>query len=325
MSAGVSNEDELAARWSSREWRDEATAWLDQRLGRLGMERSGEVGQPHLEPWSTVLSADTNRGRVWLKAMVPGTSFEIGLYDVLIQVDPEHVLHPIASDRDRGWLLLPDGGPSLGDRLTGSDLVDAIVVALPQYASLQRSMTGHTRELIDLGLFDLRPDGLPDRQPEYLGAPSTPYLDDLMEVGSDILAWSRRLSGSPVPASIEHNDLHPWNILGLEPPRPGSDTAATAVIYDWGDSVVAHPFGGAQLPISWVRRMVGIDAEHPDCRRMRDAYLEVFDDLASHATLVEQFDAACRLAKVGRAVIWDRSPGAIRSYLDARAMGETGI
>jgi hypothetical protein len=291
----------------------------------VGVARRSEVTQPHLEPWSTVLSADTNRGRVWLKAMVPETSFEIGLYDILIQVDPAHVLHPIASDRDRGWLLLPDGGSSMGDRLTGSELVDAMLVALPQYASLQRSMTGHTKELIDLGLFDLRPDGLPDRQLEYLGAPSSPYLDDLMEVGSDILDWSRRLSGSPVPASIEHNDLHPWNILGLEPPRPGSDTAATAVIYDWGDSVVAHPFGGAQLPISLVRRMVGIDTEHPDCRRMRDAYLEVFDDLASHATLVEQFDAACRLAKVGRAGIWDRSPGAIRSYLDARAMGETGI
>jgi len=325
VSDEVSIDEELAAKWRSRSWRHEATSWLDECLGSLGMERIGEVSQPHLEPWSTLLSADTNEGRVWLKAMVPGTSFEIGLYDLLVQVDPEHVLHPLASDRERGWLLLPDGGPSLGDRLTGTDLVDAMVVALPQYASLQRSTTGHTKELIDLGLFDLRPDVLLDRHLDNLGAAVDPFLDDPMEVGSDILAWSKRLSGSPVPASIEHNDLHPWNILGLEPPRTGSNTANPVVIYDWGDSVVAHPFGGAQLPISWIRRMVGIGPEHPDCLRLRDAYLEVFDDLASHATLVELFDAACRLAKASRAIIWDRSPEAIRSYLDQRAIGETGI
>ena len=89
--------------------------------------------------------------------------------------------------------------------------------------------------------------------------------------------------------------------------------------------MVAHPFGGAQLPISWVRRMVEIGPEHPDCLRLRDAYLEVFDDLASHATLVELFDAACRLAKASRAIIWDRSPEAIATYLAERAVGETGI
>jgi hypothetical protein len=59
MSAGVSSEDELAARWRSREWLDEATAWLDQRLGRLGMERSGEVGQPHLEVFDDLASHAT--------------------------------------------------------------------------------------------------------------------------------------------------------------------------------------------------------------------------------------------------------------------------
>ena len=323
MSDEVSNDEELAVTWRSRGWRDEATTWLDECLAEVGLERSGEVSQPHLEPWSTVLSANTNGGRVWLKAMVPGTSFEIGLYTLLVAIVPEHVLHPIASDPVRGWLLLPDGGPSFGDRLDGEDLVDAMTLALPQYAEIQRAMTGHTGDLIDLGLFDLRPEGLSDRYRKALLG-FAPYLDALVDVGADIRAWSQRLSGSPVQASIDHNDLHPWNILGVEAPRRRSDAAPTVMIYDWGDSVVAHPFGGAQLPIFRVRGMVGLGPEHPDSRRMRDAYLEVFDDLGSHASLVEVFDAACRLAKASRAIIWDRSPGAIGTYLAERAAGETG-
>jgi hypothetical protein len=38
----------------------------------------------------------------------------------------------------------------------------------------------------------------------------------------------------------------------------------------------------------------------------RDAYLEVFGDLASHAA-VEELELACRVGKVGRALSWDRA------------------
>jgi hypothetical protein len=98
---------------------ESATTWLDDRLHAAGLQRTGDVTQPYVRPWATVLSAPTGTGRVWLKAMAPGTAFEVGLYELLVRLAPQNVLTPIASDPTRGWILLLDGGVSLGDRLTG--------------------------------------------------------------------------------------------------------------------------------------------------------------------------------------------------------------
>ena len=43
------------AAWASASWRAAAVSWLDEQLGAAGIERVGEVEQPHLRPWATVL------------------------------------------------------------------------------------------------------------------------------------------------------------------------------------------------------------------------------------------------------------------------------
>jgi hypothetical protein len=62
--------------------------------------------------------------------------------------------------------------------------------------------------------------------------------------------------GVPIEPGLDHNDLHPWNILGIGTGVPASASATTAIFYDWDDSVVAHPFGSALGSISRVRRML---------------------------------------------------------------------
>ena len=103
------------AEWSGPAWREEATAWLDAALSAAGSERIGAVEQPHLRPWSTVLRAETTDGTVFLKASGPEVRFEAGLYELLGARVPEHVLVPLAVDAERGWVLPPDGGLSLGE------------------------------------------------------------------------------------------------------------------------------------------------------------------------------------------------------------------
>ena len=80
------------ALWSSDAWRQEAVAWLDERLAADGTRRVGEVTQPHLRPWATVLRVPTTRGVVWLKAAGPETAFEVELYGLLERVVPERIL-----------------------------------------------------------------------------------------------------------------------------------------------------------------------------------------------------------------------------------------
>ena len=132
--------------WASPQWRSAATAWLDEQLSSHGVRRTSAVMQPHLKPWATILTAATTQGAVWLKATGPANAFEVPLYALLHRAVPERVLAPIAVDIGRGWILLPDGGPSLGDRLDGVDLAAALAVILRCYAELQRDFApGLTR------------------------------------------------------------------------------------------------------------------------------------------------------------------------------------
>jgi hypothetical protein len=320
------------AAWSSPAWRDSAMSWLDEQLAAAGRERTGEVEQTRLRPWATVLRAPTADGPVWLKAAGPGTAFEVGLYALLVRTVPDHVLTPIAADPARGWLLLPDGGPTLGERREESELVDALTRAVVQYGRLQRELEPRVDELLDLGLGDMRPATMPARFDEALEAVAAASERNGGSTGRDIhrqvaamdgrvASWCERLDASPVPASIDHNDLHPWNILGGE--------GGHFRYYDWGDSVVAHPFAAMRLPLFFAQRALEATLEDARLLRVRDAYLEVFEDLAPREELVEWVVLAGHIGKIARVLTWERALQAARQQGEepddtwASAPGET--
>jgi len=292
--------------WASPAWRAQAVAWLDKQLAVAGSRRTGAVEQPHLRPWSTVLTAPTSHGRVWMKACEPGTAFEVGLYGVLALVAPERVLTPIGLDRRRGWLLLPDGGPPLADRLEGDELIDAFVTILPRYAQLQRDVAAEAARLLALGVSDMRPAIMPRRFDEALDAigdrlePAT--RERVTAMRATFGAWCERLASMPGVPSIDHNDLHPWNML-----VPRLDQPHDVRFYDWGDAVIAHPFASMLVPLTWLQDQLGFGVGSAAAIRVRDAYLSVFRDLAAPAELIETLELACRVGKVTRALIWDRA------------------
>jgi hypothetical protein len=303
--------------WSSASWRALAVSWLDEQLAAAGIRRTGQVDQPHLRPWATALTAPTSHGRVWLKATGPATAFEVGLYQLLERVAPDHVLTPIAADTTRGWILLPDGGPPLGDRLTGGDLVDAMVAALLQYGQLQRDLAPHADALLALGVTDMRAAIMPTRFEEALeavgrsvqrrgGAAEQATWQRVAAMRDRYAGWCWRLAAAPGSPSLDHNDLHPWNILVAE-----ADGAGQARFYDWGDSVVAHPFVSMLVPLGFTRDHLGVGDDAPELLRLRDAYLEPFGDLAPHAELVAALELACRVGKVARTLTWNRTVGAL--------------
>jgi hypothetical protein len=79
-------------------------------------------------------------------------------------------------------------------------------------------------------------------------------------------------------------------------------TVGRVRFYDWGDSVVAHPFASMLLGLGMIRLQLKVAADDPAVTRPRDAYLEVFGDLASHGELVEELELACRVGKALRAL-----------------------
>lgn len=311
--------------WSSASWRELAVSWLDEQLTGAGIERTGEVEQPHLRPWATALRAPTTQGPVWLKAAGPGTAFEVDLYQLLHKVAPDHVLSPIAADTDRGWIVLPDGGTPLGERFTGIGLYDAMATALPQYGQLQRDLAPHADRLLALGVDDMRAAVMPSRFEEALEAVGG-YVErhgtvadraafmQLAGLGETVASWCDRLAALPGPPSIDHNDLHPWNVF--------LTGAGQARFYDWGDSVVAHPFSSMLLPLGFVQfNVLRVGLDDPRMLRLQDAYLEVFSDLAPHAELVEALELACRVGKITRALTWNRAMEAAGQDADEQFAG----
>jgi Phosphotransferase enzyme family len=295
--------------WSSASWRAMATAWLDEQLSAAGIRRIGEIEQPHLRPWATALRAATSAGVVWLKAAGPATRFEVGLYELLVRAAPDYVLDPIAIDLVRGWLLLPDGGAPLGEQASGSALIDAMTQVMPQYGELQRRVTPHVEGLLALGISDMRAHVMPRRFEEALelvGARARSHTErDTLQRVSGLRArfasWCGQLAAMPGQASIDHNDLHPWNVFVEEGgPR-------RVRFYDWGDSVVAHPFSSMLVGLGYMHTQAGVPLESPELTRLRDAYLDGFRDLAPHRELVEALELACRVGKVARALTWERA------------------
>ncbi len=286
--------------WASPAWLEEATDWIDERLAIAGTRRTGPVEQPHLRPWATALRVPASGGTVWLKAAAPRTSYEIALYELLAREVPDHVLVPLAVDVARGWVLLPDGGTRLGDRVGSDDLAAALCDVLPQYAELQRALAPSAEEILALGAPDMRPQVMPQRFEEALEA--TASLAGRSDVHArlaarrgDVAEWCARLADAPGPISLDHNDLHAWNVLG----------AGTFRFYDWGDSVVAHAFASMLLPLTDVRNR----ADEDGALRLRDAYLEAWSDLAPHAELVETLELAVRVGWIARSHTWLRAVG----------------
>jgi Phosphotransferase enzyme family len=297
------------ATWTSARWRDDVTGWLDDRLAALGERRTGEVEQPHLRPWSTALRAETSCGTVWLKAPGPGAAFEVSLYPVLAALAGEHVLPPLAVDVERRWLLLPDGGPVLGDVLQGRPLIDALCAAVAAYGQLQLDLAGSVDELLDAGVPDMRVHVMASRLAEALEV-VRPYVESshddadratyerLRRTQEEFTRACGELGRSVVPASLQHGDLHPHNIFS------GARAGSAPVFFDWGDSAVAHPFTTMLVTLRVVRSLAAGDSGGRDVVRVRDAYLEPFASLAPRRELVDELERACHIGKVARSLTW---------------------
>ena len=129
-------------------------------------------------------------------------------------------------------------------------------------------------------------------------------LDDADACRAAVAGWARELANSPGAdlVTVDHQDLHPENVLATGPR-----------FYDWGDAVVAHPFASLLVALGGLARTLGVDPDDEVVRTARDAYLDVFADLAPHAELVATSVTACRAAIVARALVWHRAIGTARA------------
>jgi hypothetical protein len=168
-----------------------------------------------------------------------------------------------------------------------------------QYAQLQLELTGHVDAVLATGIPDHSPQRLPERLDEALDAGAryaataeeARMLRRVRERAPQVAATAGHLSASDVRPTLQHDDLHPWNVFVTDPGKP-------ARFFDWGDSVVAHPFATMLNLTRMVREMLGTGADDPRITRIRDAYLEPFG--GPPASRVGELESACRVGGISR-------------------------
>ncbi|MFE7406668.1 phosphotransferase [Isoptericola sp. NPDC057559] len=233
--------DAFSTAVTSAAWRAEVAAWTDDALARRGMRTAAPADQTRVRPWSTQLVLETDGGRVWFKADCRAAAHEPALQLLLAEIAPDQVDAPLAVEAARGWMLTADRGATLRERRAPTPADWGAV--LTRFARLQQDVAARREELLATGLPDCSPGTVPGRFDTVLGRlralpPGHPArLDEATAAALDrarpaVLDAAGALAAGPLPATLQHGDLHPGNVF---------ETGGALHVFDLGDAQWAHP------------------------------------------------------------------------------------
>jgi len=213
---------------------------------------------------------------------------------------------------DQPWALIADAGVSARELLADAEPEQRIgfwMDVLPPYAELQQTVS--VADLRGAQLPDLSPAALLTtfdalvEQSEWFTTAVAPELeveqwDRILASRTPLAAAADRLAGG-IPPALQHDDLHDGNVF-----RRGS----TNLIIDWGDAVLAHPFGTLLVTLDVLAYQLDCARTDPRVVGVQEAYLEVWRTRGdSRADLSAELDLAVRTAGLGRAAAWRRALG----------------
>ena len=287
--------------WTDTGWLAGVKAWLDRRLEELGLQSNGAIEQPHVRAWSTVLRIPTTGGDVWFKANMPLLAYEAAAVRLLAARRPDSVPRLLATDVDRGWMLMADGGERLREVVERERDLGRWLDILPRYGQLQIDMAEDRERLLRLGLPDRRLETLANQYEELIVGVQSVTPDEsrrLRALVPTIAELCERLASAGVPETIQHDDLHDGQVFV----RDGH-----YLFFDWADACVSHPFFSMSVTLEGQLAWGLDDVEgSEDIAPYRDAYLEPFRGFAAQAELQAAHEIALRLGWICRALNWHR-------------------
>jgi hypothetical protein len=217
--------------WEDPEWLAGAVEWADDRLHELGRERTGDVEQPHVRSWATVLRVPTADGPVWFKANTAELRHEVAIVERVSRRVPERVPALLASDVDRGWMLMADAGERLREVVVSEHSLARWHDVLSGAADLHRALEPDVEDLLAAGVPDLRLAGLADGYAELVDR--IEVEPRFREATSRVRELVDELASYGVTETLQHDDLHDGQVFVKD---------GRNLVMDWGDGVVSHPF-----------------------------------------------------------------------------------
>lgn len=248
--------------------RDDVENWVASH----DVEPTGPIETVHERPWSTVLRVPTADGDLYLKQDEAVQAYEVPLTAALASRWPDRVPEVVAADTDRAWLLLRDGGTRVAD----SGRFELFPPALELYGELQVGEAAHVDELLAYGLRDLQLSCVVELYEPFFDRDhgiEPGEVARLLALAPKFRALCAELEELSLPASIQHDDLHEWNVFERD---------GRVAIYDWGDSSVGFPLW------SWLKPSWSIDDPEPG----RAAYVAAWSGFASERELRRALELA---------------------------------
>ena len=303
--------------WTEQAWLAQAHTWIDGRLDALGLARTGDIEQPHVTAWSTVLRVPTQGGPVWFKANHGPLEHEAALVNLLAARVPDRVQALLASDTQRGWLLMSDAGDRLRELVTVEQSLHRWFEVLDSTARIQLALEDDVETLLDLGVPDLRLQTLPAKYDTLMD--QIDAEPRFRQAGALVRSLAVDLAAYGIRETVQHDDLHDGQVFV----RDGRNW-----VMDWGDACVSHPFFTLSVTLEGVIAW-GLDDEEAsvDVTPFREAYLAPYAPAypeLSHADLTEAARLATRLGWACRAVNGhlvgdnDRTLTRLTMFLDRR-------
>lgn len=297
--------------WQENGFVGEAHRWIEEQLACLGAVRAGDISQPHVYPWSTVMRVPTTNGPLWFKANDASLRHEAGIVDLLSAKHPGAVPPLLARHRERGWMLMADAGENLRAIVPRERSLARWLDVLELYARVQVDTAGDVDHLLAMGVPDMRLATLPDRFDEL-----TARLDverrfrDAVGLVRDL---ADELADSGVPETLQHDDLHDGQVFVKD---------GRHLLLDWGDACVSHPFFTLSVTLQGVIAW-GLDDEQgsEDVTPYRDAYLAPYaerftGDLVATAEVATRLGWACRAVNGHVPGDEERTVTRLRMFLD---------
>jgi Phosphotransferase enzyme family len=292
--------------WNIPGWLEEASRWIHAQLDKHKLHITGNIEQPHMRPWSTVLTVPTTGGLMYFKATAPYLSYESALTDFLSSNRPDVLPDLLATDHQRGWMLMHDSGTPLRSFIIAEKSVDRWHEIMPLYAGLQKELIPRIDEMLSLGVPDRRLDSLPDKfarlvkeevsmlvdQPESLTADEYRRLQASL---GDFEKMCLKLDSVGIPATLHHDDFHDGNLF-IQNER--------VIFTDWGESAITHPFFTLVVMLRGVENSLDLQPDAPELSLLRDWYLCQWTDYAPLKELQSVVKLAERIGLVNRALTW---------------------
>lgn len=307
---------ELESRWQDPAWLKEVHAWIHAQTNKLGISITGDIEQPHVYPWSTVLKIPTDQGFLFFKATAAETIYESALTYKLAEYLPNALPELIGVERSRGWMLMRDGGESLRASVRPAKNIQPWTPVIKLFSEVQARCIDHVPELLALDIPDWRLTNLPKLYNELLADAESIRMDQPKGLTSDEFNRARALAprfteiceslaAFGIPETINHGDFHDGNVL---------ISGDRITLFDWGDACISHPF--VSLRTFFVSIEISLELDDysftPEMQQLLDVYLEVWQKFASREKLQQAYLLSRCAASIVKALSWHKTIASLK-------------